>query len=204
MKLLSTITFFFLFSLTIQAQTIQVLDEETKKPVAGVAVFNDSKLTTGITDIDGNIDITNFSENEGITFQHISHINRFLTKKEIISSGNTIILSPAASSLDEVVLSISKFEQNKKEISQKISSITSKDVLFTNPQTSADLLERSGNVFIQKSQLGGGSPIIRGFSTNRLLIAVDGTRFNNAIFRGGNVQSVISIDPFSIERTEVI
>ena len=204
MKLLSTITFFFLFSLTIQAQTIQVLDEETKNPVTGVAVFNESKLTTGITDVDGNIDITNFSENEKITFQHISHINRFLTKKEIISSGNIIFLSPDASSLDEVVLSISKFEQNKKEIPQKISSITSKDVLFTNPQTSADLLERSGNVFIQKSQLGGGSPIIRGFSTNRLLIAVDGTRFNNAIFRGGNVQSVISIDPFSIERTEVI
>ena len=204
MKLLSTITFLFIFSLTIQAQTIQVLDEETKKPVTGVAVFNDSKLITGITDINGNIDITNFLENEKITFQHISHINRFLTKKEIISIGNTIILSSDASFLDEVVLSISKFEQNKKEIPQKISSITSKDVLFTNPQTSADLLERSGNVFIQKSQLGGGSPIIRGFSTNRLLIAVDGTRFNNAIFRGGNVQSIISIDPFSIERTEVI
>ena len=44
MKLLSTITFFFLFSLTIQAQTIQVLDEETKNPVTGVAVFNESKL----------------------------------------------------------------------------------------------------------------------------------------------------------------
>lgn len=204
MKLLSTITFLFILSLTIQAQTIQVLNEETKKPVTGVAVFNDSKLISGITDIDGNIDITNFSENEKITFQHISHINRFLTKKEIISSGNMVILSSDSSSLAEVVLSISKFEQNKKEISQKISSITSKDVLFTNPQNSADLLERSGNVFIQKSQLGGGSPIIRGFSTNRLLIAVDGTRFNNAIFRGGNVQSVISIDPFSIERTEVI
>jgi len=85
MKLLSTITFLFIFSLTIQAQTIQVLDEETKKPVTGVAVFNDSKLITGITDINGNIDITNFLENEKITFQHISHINRFLTKKEIIS-----------------------------------------------------------------------------------------------------------------------
>ena len=80
MKLLFTITFLFVLSLAIQAQTIQVLDEETKKPVAGVAVFNDSKLTTGITDLDGNIDITNFSENERIIFQHISHINRFLTK----------------------------------------------------------------------------------------------------------------------------
>ena len=51
--------------------------------------------------------------------------------------------------------------------------------------------------------MGGGSPMIRGFSTNRLLITVDGVRMNNAIFRGGNLQNVISIDPLSIQSTEV-
>jgi hemoglobin/transferrin/lactoferrin receptor protein len=83
-------------------------------------------------------------------------------------------------------------------------SVTSDDVLFRNPQTAADLLQSSGQVYVQKSQLGGGSPLIRGFSTNRLLIAVDGVRFNTAIFRGGNVQNIISIDPFAVARTEVI
>jgi hemoglobin/transferrin/lactoferrin receptor protein len=73
-----------------------------------------------------------------------------------------------------------------------------------NPQTSADLLANSGHVFVQKSQLGGGSPMIRGFSTNRVLITVDGIRLNNAIFRGGNVHNVISINPFNIEKTEII
>jgi hemoglobin/transferrin/lactoferrin receptor protein len=58
-------------------------------------------------------------------------------------------------------------------------------------------------VYVQKSQLGGGSPMIRGFSTNRLLITVDGVRMNNAIFRGGNLQNVIAIDPFAIQNTEV-
>ena len=46
--------------------------------------------------------------------------------------------------------------------------------------------------------------MIRGFSTNRVLITVDGVRLNNAIFRGGNVQNVISINPFNIQNTEVI
>ena len=46
--------------------------------------------------------------------------------------------------------------------------------------------------------------MIRGFSTNRVLITVDGVRLNNAIFRGGNVQNVISINPFNVENTEVI
>jgi hemoglobin/transferrin/lactoferrin receptor protein len=59
-------------------------------------------------------------------------------------------------------------------------------------------------VFIQKSQLGGGSPIIRGFSANSVLIVVDGVRMNNAIYRSGNLQNVISIDPNTIEEAEVI
>ena len=99
---------------------------------------------------------------------------------------------------------MSKFGQKKRDIPQQIVSVTSEDVLFRNPQTAADLLQSSGQVYVQKSQLGGGSPIIRGFSTNRLLIAVDGVRFNTAIFRGGNVQNIISIDPFAVARTEVI
>ena len=79
-----------------------------------------------------------------------------------------------------------------------------KEIILQNPQTSADLLSQSGKVFVQKSQLGGGSPIIRGFATNRVLLNVDGIRMNNAIFRSGNVQNVISIDPNSIQNTEVI
>ena len=202
---LSSITLFFILSISSNfAQNVKVLDKKYQEPISGVAVFNNDKSITGVTDFDGNVDVSNFSNIEKITFQHISHINLVLTKEEIIASGNKVKLGVDSSALEEVVLSVSKFKQKKGDIPQKITSITSEDIMFSNPQTSADLLESSGNVYIQKSQLGGGSPIIRGFSTNRLLIAVDGIRFNTAIFRGGNVQSVISIDPFTIDRTEVI
>ena len=202
---ISSIIFFFILSISSNfAQSIKVLDEDSQEPISGVAVFNNDQSITGVTDFDGNIDISNFSEIEKISFQHISHINTVLTKGEIIAAENKVMLGADSSALEEVILSVSKFEQKKGEIPQKITRITSEDIMFSNPQTSADLLESSGNVYIQKSQLGGGSPIIRGFSTNRLLIAVDGIRFNTAIFRGGNVQSVISIDPFTVDRTEVI
>ena len=203
-KLSSIILFFILSIYSNFAQNVKVLDKKYQEPISGVAVFNNDKSITGVTDFDGNVDVSNFSNIEKITFQHISHINLVLTKEEIIASGNKVKLGVDSSALEEVVLSVSKFKQKKGDIPQKITSITSEDIMFSNPQTSADLLESSGNVYIQKSQLGGGSPIIRGFSTNRLLIAVDGIRFNTAIFRGGNVQSVISIDPFTVDRTEVI
>lgn len=192
------------FSIYTYAQKIQVLSRESQDPISGVAVFNDQKSKSAITDFDGYVDISAFTENENITFQHISHDSRVLTKARITANRNRVLLQIIPSTLDEIVLSVSKFGQRKRDIPQQIVSVTSEDVLFRNPQTAADLLKSSGQVYVQKSQLGGGSPLIRGFSTNRLLITVDGVRFNTAIFRGGNVQNVISIDPFSVENTEVI
>ena len=106
--------------------------------------------------------------------------------------------------MDEVVVSAKKWKQKKVEISFPVTTFSKADVLFNNPQTAADLLGATNKVFIQKSQQGGGSPMIRGFATNRLLYTIDGIRMNNAIFRAGNIQNVISLDPFSIENTEVI
>ncbi len=106
--------------------------------------------------------------------------------------------------LDEVVVSANRWKQNSKDIPQKINVITPQKVALQNPQTAADLLTISGKVFLQKSQQGGGSPMIRGFATNRLLYAVDGIRMNTAIFRGGNIQNVISLDAFASEKVEVL
>jgi len=106
--------------------------------------------------------------------------------------------------LGEIVISVNKWEQKLNEVPNKIVKINKFDILRNNPQTSADLLSQTGAVFVQKSQLGGGSPMIRGFATNRVLLVVDGVRMNNAIYRSGNLQNVISIDALSTETAEVI
>ncbi|MFN3940453.1 MAG: TonB-dependent receptor, partial [Chitinophagales bacterium] len=90
------------------------------------------------------------------------------------------------------------------EVANHIIAILANEVAFYNPQTSADMLAQSGQIFVQKSQFGGGSPMIRGFATNRLLMVVDGVRMNTAILRSGNIQNVISIDPNNLEGTEII
>jgi hemoglobin/transferrin/lactoferrin receptor protein len=106
--------------------------------------------------------------------------------------------------LSEVVVSVNKWEQKQNEIPNTIARINMRDARIYNPQTAADLLMVTGQVFVQKSQLGGGSPMIRGFSTNRVMIVVDGVRMNNAIYRSGNLQNIISIDALSLQNAEVI
>ncbi|HYG04529.1 MAG TPA: TonB-dependent receptor [Chryseosolibacter sp.] len=106
--------------------------------------------------------------------------------------------------LSEVTVSANRWEQNIADVPNKVTTIKQSLISFENPQTAADLLGISNNVFVQKSQLGGGSPMIRGFATNRVLLVVDGVRMNNAIFRSGNVQNVISLDANTIEEAEVL
>ena len=204
MRNLALLIVVLLFSFAIRGQQVVVLDADSDNPILNVAVYNQDKSKTVITDFDGRCNLSIFSENERITFKHISYETFKTSRAQIVKRGNTIRLNLKAEQLDEVVMSISKWEQQRKDVPQKIVSIDAKSIAFTNPQTAADLLQNSGKVFVQKSQLGGGSPLIRGFATNRVLLSVDGVRMNTAIFRGGNVQNIISIDPFTIKNTEVI
>lgn len=204
MKFLVNIIFILFFSIYSYGQDITVLSKSDGQPIPDVTIYNASKSKSAITNFDGIADISAFSVDEELYFSHVSHLSKSFVKSDILKSGNSVTLEPNDNELSEVIISVSKWAQEEKEITQKIVSISSDDIQLSTPQTSADLLQSSGQVFVQKSQLGGGSPIIRGFSTNRLLITVDGVRMNTAIFRGGNVQNVISIDPFAINRTEVI
>lgn len=106
--------------------------------------------------------------------------------------------------LNETVISANKYEEKKSDIPQTIEIIKSKEVEFSNPQTSADMLQSTGNVFVQKSQMGGGSPVLRGFEANRVLIVIDGIRMNNAIYRSGHLQDAITIDNMILDRTEIL
>jgi hemoglobin/transferrin/lactoferrin receptor protein len=106
--------------------------------------------------------------------------------------------------LEEIIISFNRWEQKQNEVPNFISKINKADIFRNTPQTAADMLSQTGMVFVQKSQLGGGSPMIRGFATNRVLLVVDGVRMNNAIYRSGNLQNVISIDPLALETAEVV
>ena len=106
--------------------------------------------------------------------------------------------------LNEVTIAATKFAEQKKYLSQQALVVNSKKIAFYNQQTSAELLTHTGSVLVQKSQLGGGSPLIRGFEANKVLIVVDGVRMNNAVFRAGHLQNVISMDNTILDKMEVL
>ena len=114
-----------------------------------------------------------------------------------------IPLSSKDEILEEVVLSVARSQATRDKIAEQVGIISQKEIEIGVVATGADLLEINPNIRIQKSQGGGGSPVLRGFEANRVLIVVDGVRMNNAIYRSGHLQNAITIDPHNIDRVEV-
>ena len=76
----------------------------------------------------------------------------------------------------------------------------SSDRLMNTPQ----LFTRVSGVFLQRTNQGGGSAFVRGLTGNQTLLVLDGIRFNNSTFRYGPNQYLNTIDPFALDRVEVL
>ncbi len=184
----------------LHAQEVLVANKEGN-PIPDVLISSGEK--TAFSNQLGIADLSVFNNEDVLVLTHQSYLKKVLTKQEALSFRTAVIMFHDLKALDDMTV------RGRWEIEDGESPI---DLVKVNPrkyhlepnQTAADLLGSTREVFIQKSQYGGGSPMIRGFSANRILIVVDGVRMNNAIFRGGNLQNIISVDPNSIDDGEVI
>ncbi len=194
---------FFGLSWPAWAQIIKIKDQKTKEPVSLVILHSEKPPASVTTNENGQADISAFKGADEIIIRRVGYNTIVISYAELEKLSFELLLEPTPFEVHEIVVSASRWQQTTSEVPIRIFTISPLQVALENPQTAADLLGISGKVFIQKSQQAGGSPMFRGFATNRLLYSVDGVRMNNAIFRGGNIQNVISLDPMAIESTEV-
>lgn len=202
MRILSVVALLFLFFFEIDAQEITIIDSNSGLPIEGVIIKSEKKAVQ--TDTEGKSKIDIFGDKDILSIIHPSYNPIRTDKKRISANGYIIKLTEDPISLKEIVISVSRRPETRAEIPNKLILIDSGLVSLYQPPTTADLVGSKSEVFIQKSQQGGGSPMIRGFSANRLLIVVDGIRMNNAIFRSGNLQNIVSIDPQMIEAAGIL
>mgnify|MGYP003669862151 FL=1 len=201
-KLFFTIVLFitgFTFS-----QKVKVLDQQTGKIVKNVSIFNDKETINITTDNNGFADLSDFKKNEFVVLSHLSYAVLRIRKSAIEGKNYIIYLTKESEQLNEVVISLFKKEEKADRIAEQIAVLNARDIQKISPQTSADLLATIPGIKVQKSQFGGGSPVIRGMESNRVLLVVDGVRMNNAIYRKGHLQSSITVTPNMLDKTEVV
>ena len=196
------LVYFLFFSNILFAQEIEVRDSETGFPLSGVLINNNDKTIYTITDENGYASLSIFEITDIITIQIYGYKNQKINLKE--KDKFIIYMDGEEEALEEVILSVARSKTSRKQIAEKVNVISSEEISLNNPSTGGDILKLSPGIRLQKSQGGGGSPVLRGFEANRVLLVVDGVRMNNAIYRTGHLQNSITIDPNNIERVEVI
>ncbi len=202
-KFLYLTILFITASMPVFSQTINVLHNITGDPIENVAIYNQTRDVSTLTDSKGIADLSIFGAGDTLSFQHPAFTIKTRTMPELAGREN-IYLSRKVILMDEFVISASKALENKKQVPYKIDVIDDEKIHEITSQTAAEMLESTGNVFLQKSQGGGGSPILRGFEANKVLLVIDGVRMNNAIYRGGHLQNAITIDNNILQRAEIV
>ncbi len=115
-----------------------------------------------------------------------------------------IISDSANLVLDEVAITASRSEKPILNTAEAITSYSFEPLQKNQIRTTPEALQSATGVFVQKTNHGGGSPIIRGLMGNQTLLLIDGIRLNNATFRYGPNQYFNTIDAFSLEKIEVL
>lgn len=204
LRLLSTFVLSNLFFSVLAQSDMQVtVVDQDMIPLVGVQIYNQDFSYSGVSDIDGNWIIpAEVEDEEKFTFKYVGYESVSYTKSEIYNMYQHVKLSKGMQ-LDEVMI-IGRTDQLASEIIHKVETISQNQILKVQSANSADALGQNADVYIQKSQAGGGSPVIRGFEANKVLLVLDGVRMNNAIYRSGHLQNAITVDHAMLQGIEVI
>ncbi|MDF1699404.1 MAG: TonB-dependent receptor [Saprospiraceae bacterium] len=193
---------FFISSGFVIGQTeIQVFNEELEA-LPFVEVYTSNFEFSTLADEDGKVQIPEkLKDNQLIVFNFLGYQQASYTVEKLKENPKVILQQGLV--LEEILM-VGRTDNQSRDLPGKVESINSKIFKLTNPQTTADALAQHSDVYIQRSQMGGGSPIVRGFEANKVLLVLDGVRMNNAIYRSGHLQNAITVDNAVLERLEVL
>ena len=207
MKLLELVlvSFFLLFSNLFYSQMVHFFDEHGNDLSNKVIIVKSNRVDTLSTSKNGRLLIENISQLKSVQINVKKDVFITFTKEEIEEADFKLMVIINAYSLP----AFEAKTERKSRVPFGLQNIfhemiEEEEIVNSNASTGAELLLLSGGVTIQKSQLGGGSPILRGFEANRILLVVDGVRMNNAIYRSGHLQNSLSIDPLIVSSCDVI
>jgi hemoglobin/transferrin/lactoferrin receptor protein len=187
----------------LNSQEISIVGSDSGLPIRGVSVSNKEKSLVLYSDVNGHVDLSVFSGEKHVFLYHHLFLKEKLTLLDMENT-QSVILDRLTKALEEVIVSVRRSKQKKNRIAEQIEVISANDIKKIAPQSSADLLAKTPSIKVQKSQFGGGSPVLRGMEANRVLLVVDGVRMNNAIYRKGHLQNGITVSPSILDRVEVL
>ena len=110
----------------------------------------------------------------------------------------------ASDKIEEIQVTASRNASQTKDVISSVSVLNSEQLKAMQASIITDALQGTSGVFIQQTTAGQGTVIVRGLKGSEVLHLVDGMRLNNALFRNAPNQYLALIDPWIVNRTEIV
>jgi len=204
------VLFLFLFlvasqSLCAQSVSGVVVDKITALPLEGAHIQLINSAIGTITDKNGVFSFSEFPESKRVI--RISSIG-YATTEFVAQRGDTqitISLEPSALLLNNsVTVTAQRHERLTFDVPQSVTTLTREELNKKSSRSTPEALMNESGIWVQKTNHGGGSPVIRGLVGNQVLLLIDGIRLNNATYRYGPNQYLSTIDPGMVDRIDAI
>ena len=119
--------------------------------------------------------------------------------------GETNRVSDPDTTLPEVVVTATRDARRSKDMPYSGSVLGANALRVEGSvRTVPEALKNEPGTMVQKTAHGQGSPYIRGFTSQRNLMMIDGVRLNNSVFREGPNQYWNTVDSLSLNRIELV
>lgn len=103
-----------------------------------------------------------------------------------------------------VVVTATRSAEDPFRVPFSTATITREQFRRRSYRTTPQALRDTPGVMVQETAHGHGSPYIRGVTSFRNLFLIDGIRLNNSVFRPGPNQYWNTVDPYSLDRLELV
>ena len=186
---------------------VQVVDSDGMTPVPFAVVLNKSNNVAVQADEEGVIEMPHHVFGDSLVIRSVGYIDLLLAPGDAVPDRIRMVNDLVSLDVAEIVTENAASRvgaMSVQALAGRSMGVVAPVRRLEVPSTAAELLWSTGSVLVQQSQQGGGSPVLRGFEANRILLVVDGIRMNNAIYRSGHLQNSITIDPQVLAQTEVI
>ncbi len=185
-----------------------IADKKDRVPLAHAQVFISALNRGDVTNERGEFHISNLPAGQHKLTVRLQGYQTYHFSPIVLASNESLQFDVALTStiveLSDVTVTATRSEVSTFAVPQFVSMISPREIQQRNAQQTPELLREEAGVVIQKTNQGGGSPIIRGLKANKLLLLVDGIRLNNATYRGGNTQYLNTVDAGALERMEIV
>ncbi len=113
-------------------------------------------------------------------------------------------VKPAVAEPETIVVTATRSDQPAHETMRSVDVVSAMDIEEKQARSAPEALKEAPGVFVQETNRGSGSPIIRGLIGPQNLLLLDGLRFNTSISRTGPNQYLAMMPTFAASRIEVV